>query len=231
MLETYKNIKKLRLDRGWTQGELAKRTGYADKSVISRIENGKVDLTTRQVRIFAEAFGVTASELMGDDGVSHKTTVFTISQDVTKAMQKIRDDAMAEAGIAYSRVIPVYSRVAAGIPLEASGEIVDAEEIPIALARTGDYFGLRVQGDSMEPKISSGDTVIVRKQNDAENGELVVVLVNGSDAVLKKLKKLPNGIMLISSNPAFDPIIYTAEDIKRLPVQIVGKVVELRAKL
>lgn len=231
MLETYKNIKKLRLERGWTQGELAKRTGYADKSVISRIENGKVDLTTRQVRIFAEAFGVTASELMGDDGVSHKTTVFTISQDVAKAMQRIRDNAMAEAGIAYSRVIPVYSRVAAGIPLEASGEIVDAEEIPVALAKTGEYFGLKVQGNSMEPKVSDGDTVIVRKQNDAENGDLVVVMVNGSDATLKRLKKLANGIMLISSNPAFDPIVYTADEVKTLPVQIVGKVVELRAKL
>ena len=48
---------------------------------------------------------------------------------------------------------------------------------------------------------------------------------------MKKLKKLQNGIMLISSNPAYDPIIYTAEDVKTLPVQIVGKVVELRAKL
>lgn len=231
MLETYKNIKKLRLERGWTQTELAQRTGYADKGTISRIENGKVDLTTKQVRIFADAFGVTPSDIMGDDGITHAPGVFVVSQEVTKGMRKTIDNAMSEAGLAYSKIIPVYSRVAAGIPLEASGEIVDAEEIPIALARAGDYFGLRVQGDSMEPKISSGDTVIVRKQEDAESGELVVVLVNGNDATLKKLKKLQNGIMLISSNPAYDPIIYTAEDIKRFPVQIVGKVVELRAKL
>lgn len=230
MSETHKNIKRLRLERGWTQTELAQRVGYADKTMISRIENGKIDLTTRQVRKFAEAFEVAPSEVMGDEGTRHVTT-FVMSHDVTKGVKKTIDNAMKEAGLAYSKIIPVYSRVAAGIPLEASGEIVDAEEIPIALARTGDFFGLKVQGDSMEPKISDGDTVIVRKQDDAESGEVVVVMVNGHDATLKKLKKLPNGIMLISSNPAFDPIIYTEEDVKTLPVQIVGKAVELRAKL
>jgi len=126
--------------------------------------------------------------------------------------------------------LPVYARVAAGIPLEASGEVVDYEEIPEAMAKTGDFFGLRVVGDSMEPKISDGDTVIVRKQEDAENGEIVVVLVNGSDACIKRLKKFPGGIMLLSTNPAYEPITYTAEEIERLPVRIMGKVVELRAK-
>lgn len=231
MLETYKNIKKLRLERGWTQSELAQRTGYADKGTISRIENGKVDLTTKQVRIFANAFGVTPSDIMGDDGITRAPGVFVVSQEVTKGMRKTIDNAMAKAGLAYSKIIPVYSRVAAGIPLEASGEIVDAEEIPIALAKTGEFFGLKVVGNSMEPKVSEGDTVIVRKQSDAESGELVVVLVNGSDATLKRLKKLRDGIMLISSNPAYDPICYTADEIRTLPVQIVGKVVELRAKL
>ena len=129
-----------------------------------------------------------------------------------------------------ARSLPVYARVAAGIPLEASGEVVDYEEIPEAMARTGDYFGLRVVGDSMEPKISDGDTVIVRKQDDAESGEVVVVMVNGSDACVKRLKKFPGGIMLVSTNPAYEPITYTAEEIERLPVRIIGKVVELRAK-
>ena len=129
-----------------------------------------------------------------------------------------------------ANTLPVYARVAAGVPLEASGEVVDFEEIPEAMARTGDFFGLRVVGDSMEPKISDGDTVIVRKQEDAENGEIVVVLVNGSDACIKRLKKFAGGIMLLSTNPAYEPITYTAEETDSLPVRIVGKVVELRAK-
>ena len=126
--------------------------------------------------------------------------------------------------------IPVYSRVAAGIPLEASGEVVDYEEIPEALSRSGEYFGLRVEGNSMEPKISDGDTIIVRKQDTAEPGEIVVVIVNGSDACVKRLKTFDGGIMLISTNPAYEPIMYTQEEVERLPVRIIGKVVELRAK-
>ena len=126
--------------------------------------------------------------------------------------------------------IPVYSRVAAGIPLEASGEVVDYEEIPEALSRSGEYFGLRVVGDSMEPKISDGDTIIVRKQETAEPGEVIVATVNGSDACVKRLKTFEGGIMLISTNPAYEPIMYTREEVERLPVRIIGKVVELRAK-
>lgn len=126
--------------------------------------------------------------------------------------------------------IPVFLRVAAGIPLEASGEVVDYEEIPEALSRSGEYFGLRVEGNSMEPKISDGDTIIVRKQETAEPGEIVVVTVNGSDACVKRLKVFEGGIMLLSTNPAYEPITYTSEEISSLPVQIIGKVVELRAK-
>lgn len=126
--------------------------------------------------------------------------------------------------------IPVYSRVAAGIPLEASGEVIDYEEIPEALSRSGEYFGLRVVGDSMEPKISDGDTIIVRKQETAEPGEVIVATVNGSNACVKRLKIFEGGIMLISTNPAYEPIMYTQEEVERLPVRIVGKVVELRAK-
>lgn len=129
-----------------------------------------------------------------------------------------------------ARRIPVFSRVAAGIPLEASGDVVDYEEIPEVMASSAEYFGLRVVGDSMEPKISSGDTLIVRRQETAEPGDIVVVLVNGSDACVKKYRPYADGIMLISSNPAYDPITYTKEEVEQLPVRIAGKVVELRAR-
>ena len=64
-MELYENIKKLRIEKGWSQEELAKRTGYTDRSSIAKIEGGLVDLTQGKIKIFAEAFGVTASELMG----------------------------------------------------------------------------------------------------------------------------------------------------------------------
>ena len=82
----------------------------------------------------------------------------------------------------------------------------------------------------VEPKISEGDVVIVRKQNIVENGELAVVLVNGNDATVKKFYMNDNGVTLISTNPSYEPFYYSKEQVEKLPVQIIGKVVELRAK-
>lgn len=128
--------------------------------------------------------------------------------------------------------IPVLGRVAAGIPIDAIEEIIDYEDISVEMATGGaEYFGLQIKGDSMEPKISDGDIVIVRKQPDVESGEIAVVLVNGNDATVKKVKKSSAGITLIANNPAYDPMFYSNEDVEKLPVAILGRVVELRAKI
>lgn len=128
-------------------------------------------------------------------------------------------------------IIKVLGRVAAGIPIEAITDIVDEEEISEELARTGDFFGLKISGDSMEPDIHNGDTVIVRKQEDAESDEIVIALVNGNDGVCKRLKKYNDSIALISLNPNYEPMYFNQEEISEKPVQIIGKVVELRRKL
>jgi len=65
MLELYKNIKKLRQERGWSQSELAKRVGYAEKSMIARVESGQVNISQTKIVAFADALGVTPGELMG----------------------------------------------------------------------------------------------------------------------------------------------------------------------
>lgn len=127
--------------------------------------------------------------------------------------------------------IPVLGKVAAGIPISAVTDILDHEEISREMADTGDdYFALSIKGDSMEPRMHEGDVVIVRQQPDVDSGEIAVVLVNGEDATVKRIKKSPEGLMLISLNPAYDPMFYSDEDIASLPVTIIGKVVELRAK-
>ena len=69
MLDTYKNIKKLRKQNGWTQEELATRMGYNDRSMIAKIENGKVNLGQSKILEFAKVFGVNAGDLMGNDGI------------------------------------------------------------------------------------------------------------------------------------------------------------------
>lgn len=131
----------------------------------------------------------------------------------------------------HSISIPVYARVAAGLPLEASEEIIDREEIPEHWAEFGDFYGLRICGNSMEPRIVKGDVVIVRKQEDADDGDIVIAIVNGNDAVCKRLKKYAGGIALVSSNPAYEPMYFTLSDTQDIPVRIIGRVVEIRGKL
>ncbi len=127
-------------------------------------------------------------------------------------------------------IIPVLGYVKAGIPMTAIENIIDYEEISQEQARTGEFYGLQIKGDSMEPKISEGDVVIVRKQETVENGEIAVVLINGDDATVKKFYKTDAGIKLVSTNPTYDPFFFTPDEVNSLPVSVIGKVVELRAK-
>ena len=129
-----------------------------------------------------------------------------------------------------SILIPVLGRVAAGIPIEATTEIIDTEEIPEEMAKTGDFFALKIKGNSMEPRIMDGDVVIVRKQDEAENGDVIIAMVNGDDATCKRLRKHKDGIELISNNPSYKPMFFSDMDVQTKPVRIIGKVVELRGK-
>lgn len=126
--------------------------------------------------------------------------------------------------------IPVYGSVAAGIPIEAITDIEDYEEITEDMARTGNFAALKIKGASMEPRMVDGDVVIVKLQNDVHNGDIAIVMVNGDEATCKKIKKTPEGVMLISINPNYEPMFYTNREIEEKPVKIWGKVVELRAK-
>lgn len=128
--------------------------------------------------------------------------------------------------------IPVLGRVAAGIPIEAITDIEDWEEIPQSMAKTGEYFALKIAGKSMEPRMMDGDVVIVRRQSDVDSGDIAVVLVNGNDATVKQISKSDAGLTLIGWNPSvYTPKTYNRKECKELPVTILGKVVEIRGKL
>nr|DAR99889.1 MAG TPA: Repressor protein CI [Caudoviricetes sp.] len=126
--------------------------------------------------------------------------------------------------------IPVLGTVAAGIPISAVEDILDYEEIPQTWKNQGEFFGLRIKGDSMKPDINDGDTVIVKQQTTANNGDIIIALVNGDDATCKKFEKLDNGIILISNNSEYSPMYFSNEEVITKPVVIIGKVVELRRK-
>ena len=128
-------------------------------------------------------------------------------------------------------LIPLVGRVAGGLPIEASENIVGYEEIPRTLAESAEYFALLIKGESMAPYICNGDKVIVRKQEEVENGQIAIVLVNGSDATCKEFRKTSAGVMLISKNPNYDPMVYTKEEVSALPVRVIGRVVEIRREV
>lgn len=198
-------IKKLRSERHMTLEEVAAIVGVG-KSTVRKWETGMIaNMRRDKIASLAKALGTTPAYLMGWEE-KEETPV----------------------GVR----IPVLGHVAAGIPIEAIEDIIDYEEIPQAMAKNGEYFGLRIRGNSMEPRILEGDVVIVRKQPDVESGEIAVVLVNGDEATCKRVVKSDAGITLIALNvAAYPPHFYTAQEVASLPVTIVGKVVELRGKV
>lgn len=195
------NLKAARKAKGLTQTEVAQAIGLTQNG-YSYWENGKAKIDKDQILKLAALFEVSVDYLLGN-------TEVPVSSGVR---------------------IPVLGDVAAGIPIEAITDIVDYEEIDAALARTGEFFGLRIKGASMEPRMREGDVVIVRQQDTAETGDTVVVLVNGDSATVKKIKYGQDGITLLPTNPAYDPMFYTAAEVEDLPVRVIGRVVELRAK-
>lgn len=107
-------------------------------------------------------------------------------------------------------------------------DAIGEETISRKMANSGEYFGLRISGDSMEPTIHHSSIVIVRQQDDVENGEIAIVVVNGNDATCKRIEKFDNGIMLVPINTEYEEKFYSNEEIESLPVKIIGKVVQAR---
>ena len=119
--------------------------------------------------------------------------------------------------------IPVLGRIAAGTPIEAIQNEVSRISLPETLSMNGEHFGLKVSGDSMiEAGINDGDTVIVKKSTNAENGQIAVVLIDEQEATLKRIRKKGNTIALEAANKNYDTKIYAASRIK-----IQGKLVSL----
>ena len=128
-------------------------------------------------------------------------------------------------------VVLVYGTIPAGIPMEMIEDIIDTEEIDADMLKGGkEYFGLKIKGNSMYPEYLDGDTIILEKLDDVESGTDAVVMVNGNDGTFKRVFKNENGIILQPLNPEFQPMVYTNEQIEKLPIRVIGKVVELRRK-
>ena len=199
-------IKEARKSQKITLKELGTSVGISE-STTKRYEDGQIKgVDVNIIKKFAAALDVSPAWLMGYD-------------EAPAAPRKKRVK------------IPVLGYVAAGQPIYASEYWIDEEEIPESMAKTGEYFGLIIHGDSMEPEICDGDIVIVRKQETCENRQIAIVLVNGNDATCKIVHRQQDGILLEGRNyVAYTPTFYNNEAIETLPVQVIGVVVEVRRK-
>ena len=195
------NIKRLMNEFNASQSDICTRLKLKP-STFSDWVNAKTYPRIDKIELLANYFGVEKSDLIEEKSESYLPTR-----------------------------IPVLGTVKAGIPITAIQEILDYEEISSEMARCGEYFALRIKGDSMEPRMHEGDVVIVKQQSTVDSGQIAIVLVNGDEATVKKVRFRNNGIELIAFNSyAYEPHFYSAEEIQRLPVEIIGRVVELRAK-
>ena len=188
-------IKDLRIKRGWTQEEFAHKMGQKDRSSVSQLESKGDKISLPLIEKAAKILDCSIPFLMGWDA------------------------AQSEHGTIY-----LLGRVAAGSPIFAEENIAGELDVPVEWAKKDEYYGLKVKGNSMEPKISNGDIVIIHNQEDAESGEIVIATINGDDAVCKRLMKYGETILLRSFNSEYDDIDVTAnQDFK-----IWGKVLEVR---
>lgn len=195
-------------EKNITPKELSEKTGIP-KSSISQYMSGYAKPKQDRIYLISKALDINPTWLLGYD----------VNINIEKQTEDI--------GIK----IPILGTVIAGIPVTAVEDIIGYEEISEKMARCGDYFALEIKGDSMEPKMSKGDIVIVKQQNTVENGQIAIVLVNGDEATVKKVRFRDNGIELIAFNSyVYEPHFYSAKEIDDLPVKIIGRVVELRAK-
>lgn len=204
-----KNIRYLRKSKDWSQDFIAEKLGYKSYTTIQKWEMGTSEPPLKKLKELSLLFDVDINDLANKD------------LEVSAVANTPKN----------GYVINVLGRVAAGLPIEAIENIIDTEEISSELAKTGEFFALQIHGDSMEPRMFEKDIVIVRKQEDAENGDIVIAMVNGDDAVCKRLMKYAGGLGLVSLNSKYDPMMFSEDDVISKPVKIIGKVVEVRGKL
>lgn len=194
------NLARLMDARGISQEEVAEHMGVSQSAVSTWVRGEKLPRMDK-IDALADYFGVKRSDLM-DESKTKQSRI---------------------------RLVPVLGIVAAGEPIYVDENIDDY--IDIQTSWDGEYFGLTITGTSMEPRMLPGDIVVVRRQDDVDDGSVAVVIEDGENATVKRVYKSEAGITLVANNPSVYPTrFYSRKEIRSLPVQIIGEVVEVRGK-
>lgn len=186
------------------------------QSYISLIEKGKRKPSAVILKTLAPVYGLDYMDLYEKAGY-----IDLIEDEKKDIFKKIGAIPLSEIK---TTKIPVLGKVKAGYNYLAQENIIDYIYFNIDGVDKENYYALYVIGDSMEPLFDDGDIVIVHKQNDFNNGDNCVILINGDEATIKKVYKGTTGIKLQAVNPYYPPRIFTEEEIRDLPVKVIGVV-------
>jgi len=126
--------------------------------------------------------------------------------------------------------INVYSRIFWDGENEMTKELPQYEEIPTRMAKTGNFYALRLDDDSMTPTLNQGDILICKKTTDAMNGKLMIVIIENDDAICSKIIKNEFGITLQAFNPSHESLFFSYKQMDQIPVRMLAEVVESRRK-
>ena len=221
---------KVRLKReelGLSQEELAEKMNYKSKTSIHKIEQDITDLPLSKVKELANVLKTTSAYLMGWDTIESKT-YFEVSENHSEYTTNRKSDKsnfdIDKVNSEYM-MIPLYESISAGYGASASEFI---EMIPVFdLKKNGTtYFAVKVKGDSMEPKIPNGSTIIIKKDIQIESGEIGAFCLNDENFVKQK-KTIKDKLILHSFNLAYDDKIVTEYD----DFKEYGKVVKVMIDL
>lgn len=208
----FDNIMRLMKKQNKKQKELTDYLGVT-KNVFTDWKAGRLKSYQKYLPKIAEFFGVSVDYLLG---------LSVPDIDPTNVPDE------SKTGI---RTIPVLGEVAAGIPIDMVTNIEDYEQISTdEFPANGEYYALKIKGDSMDPVIPNGSTVIFRRQDYVDNGSIAIVCVNGFEATCKKVIRRQDGILLKSLNPTMEPLFFSNSDIEAEPITIIGKVIEVRKR-
>ena len=210
--ELGKYLKKLRENNNISLREMEKLTGIG-YSYLSMIENGKRKVTPALLQNLAKIYNsdyIDLYEKAGYIDLLEREKMGNLINEVSK--------------------IPILSTVKSKYDLLAKENVVDYITVKEVLPNINEYYALKITGDSMLPLLSEGDLVIVHNQNDIESGQTAVILISDEEATIKKVIKTNEGIELHSMNPYYPVRKFTYEDMKKIPVRIIGRVKEAKIK-
>lgn len=207
--ELGKYLKEVRESKGYSTYAVHNLTDIS-QSYISLIEKGKRKASAVILKTLAPIYSLNYLDLYEMAGY-----IDLLEEDQKK---NYKTDELGNSVVS----IDLLGTIKAGYDWIANEEKIGTVDIPAELAKTGDFFALKVKGDSMADAILEGDIVIIKKQNDCESGQIAAVIINGNEVTIKRVKKTDSGIILQALNNKYEPQLFTYDEMKTIPVEIVG---------